>query len=80
MATLYPLGVAAAGRVPGVRPGDGIAVVGWLARLGFLTFPPLIGLVAARFSVGAGLVVVPIAAVAALLLAGALRPARTLRT
>ncbi|GAA4732777.1 MFS transporter [Actinomycetospora chibensis] len=80
VATLFPLGFAAAGRVPGVRPGDGIAVVGWLARLGFLTFPPLIGLVADRVSVGAGLVLVPIAAVAAVLLAGALRPARTLRT
>jgi fucose permease len=80
VATLFPLGFAAAGRVPGVRPGDGIAVVGWLARLGFLTFPPLIGLVADRVSVGAGLVLVPIAAVAAMLLAGALRPARTLRT
>ena len=80
VATLFPLGFAAAGRVPGVRPGDGIAVVGWLARLGFLTFPPLIGLVADRVSVGAGLVLVPIAAMAAMLLAGALRPARTLRT
>lgn len=80
VATLFPLGFAAAGRVPGVRPGDGIAVVGWLARLGFLTFPPLIGLVADRVSVGAGLVLVPVAAVAAVLLAGALRPARTLRT
>jgi fucose permease len=80
VATLFPLGFAAAGRIPGVRPGDGIAVVGWLARLGFLTFPPLIGLVADRVSVGAGLVLVPIAAVAAMLLAGALRPARTLRT
>lgn len=79
VATIFPLGFAAAGRIPGVRPGDGIAVVGWLARLGFLTFPPLIGLVADRVSVGAGLVLVPIAALAAVVLAGALRPARTLR-
>ena len=80
VATLFPLGFAAAGRVPGVRPGDGIAVVGWLARLGFLTFPPLIGLVADRVSVGAGLVLVPISAVAAIALAGALRPARAVRS
>ncbi|GAA4774256.1 MFS transporter [Actinomycetospora chlora] len=74
VSTLFPLGFAAAGRVPGVRPGDGIAVVGWLARLGFLTFPPVIGAVADSVSVGAGLVLVPGAAVVAFLLAGALRP------
>jgi fucose permease len=74
VSTLFPLGFAAAGRVPGVRPGDGIAVVGWLARLGFLTFPPVIGAVADAVSVGAGLVLVPAAAVVAFLLAGALRP------
>jgi fucose permease len=74
VSTLFPLGFAAAGRVPGVRPGDGIAVVGWLARLGFLTFPPIIGAVADSVSVGAGLVLVPGAAVVAFLLAGALRP------
>ena len=74
VATIFPLGFAAAGRIPGVRPGDGIAVVGFLARLGFLAFPPIIGLVADRVSVGAGLVLVPLSAVAALVLAGALRP------
>lgn len=74
VSTLFPLGFAAAGRVPGVRPGDGIAVVGWLARLGFLTFPPVIGAVADSVSVGAGLALVPVAAVVAVMLAGALRP------
>jgi fucose permease len=82
VSTLFPLGFAAAGRVPGVRPGDGIAVVGWLARLGFLCFPPIIGAVADHVSVGAGLALVPLAAVVAVALAGALRPrgvpARTL--
>jgi len=84
VSTIFPLGFAAAGRVPGVRPGDGIAVVGWLARLGFLTFPPVIGAVADRVSVGAGLALVPLAALAAVVLVGALRPrvgaARTLRS
>ncbi|GAA4907477.1 fucose permease [Actinomycetospora succinea] len=82
VATLFPLGFAAAGRVRGVRPGDGIAVVGWLARLGFLAFPPIIGAVADGVSVGAGLALVPLAGVAAFVLAGSLRPpgsARTLR-
>ena len=73
VSTLFPLGFAAAGRLPGVRPGDGIAVVGWLARLGFLTFPPVIGLLADRYSVAAGLVLVPVAALVAAALAGALR-------
>jgi fucose permease len=80
VSTLFPLGFAAAGRVRGVRPGDGIAVVGWLARLGFLTFPPIIGAVADSVSVGAGLALVPIAGVAAFVLAGSLRPAGSART
>jgi fucose permease len=82
VSTLFPLGFAAAGRIRGVRPGDGIAVVGWLARLGFLTFPPIIGAVADSVSVGAGLALVPVAGVAAFVLAGSLRPrgaGRTLR-
>ncbi|GAA4882224.1 MFS transporter [Actinomycetospora straminea] len=80
VATIFPLGFAAAGTVPGVRPGDGIAVVGWLARLGFLAFPPIIGAVADSASVGAGLVLVPVAAVAAFVLAGSLRPAGARRS
>src|SRR5690606_27877692 len=46
VATLFPLTLAAAGEIPGVRSGDGVAAVSWLARLGFLAFPPLVGLVA----------------------------------
>lgn len=74
VSTLFPLAFAASGRIPGVRPGDGIAVVGWLARLGFLVFPPTIGAIADTASIGAGLVLVPVAALAAAVLA------RTLRT
>jgi hypothetical protein len=74
VSTLFPLAFAAAGAVPGVRPGDGIAVVGWLARLGFLAFPPTIGAIADAASIGTGLVLVPVAALAAAALAPALRP------
>ncbi len=74
VATLFPLAFAAAGAVPGVRAGDGIAVVGFLARLGFLTTPPIIGAIADASSVGTGLLVVPVAALGAAVLAGALRP------
>lgn len=73
VATLFPLAFAAAGTVPGVRAGDGIAVVGFLARLGFLTTPPVIGAIADASSVGTGLLVVPVAALGAAVLAGALR-------
>lgn len=76
VATLFPLGFAAAGAVPGVRAGDGIAVVGFLARLGFLVTPPIIGSIADASSVGTGLLLVPVAALGAAALAGALRPRR----
>jgi len=73
VSTLFPLAFAAAGAVPGVRPGDGIAVVGWLARLGFLAFPPTIGAIADTASIGTGLVLVPVAGLVAAALAPALR-------
>jgi fucose permease len=76
VATLFPLAFAAAGAVPGVRAGDGIAVVGFLARLGFLATPPVIGAIADASSVGTGLLVVPVAALGAAVLAGSLRPGR----
>lgn len=74
VSTLFPLAFAAAGSVPGVRAGDGVTVVGWLARLGFLAFPPTIGTVADATSVGWGLALVPAAALLAAVLARALRP------
>jgi fucose permease len=74
VATLFPLAFAAAGTVPGVRAGDGIAVAGFLARLGFLATPPIIGAIADASSVGTGLLVVPVAALGAAVLASALRP------
>ena len=74
VATLFPLAFAAAGAVPGVRAGDGIAVVGFLARLGFLVTPPVIGAIADASSVGTGLLVVPVAALGAAVLARSLRP------
>jgi fucose permease len=75
VATLFPLAFAAAGTVPGVRPGDGIAVVGFLARLGFLVTPPVIGAIADASTVGTGLLLIPVAALGAAVLARSLRPA-----
>lgn len=45
-ATLFPLGMAAAGEIPGVASADGVAIVSWVARLSFLAVPPLVGVVA----------------------------------
>lgn len=42
-ATLVPAAFAGAGRVRGLQHGTGIAIVGWLMRLGFLITSPLIG-------------------------------------
>ncbi len=58
IATLFPLGLAAAGEIPGVRSGDGIAVVSLLARTGFLVGPPLVGVVADATSLRLALLVV----------------------
>ncbi|CAM3774345.1 MFS transporter [Nocardiopsis rhodophaea] len=74
VATLFPLTLASAGEVPGVRSGDGVVVVGWLGRLGFLTFPPLVGTVADASSLGTALWLVPLGSLCAALLAATLRP------
>ncbi|WP_017541203.1 MFS transporter [Nocardiopsis halophila] len=74
VATMYPLTLAAAGDVPGVRSGDGVTVVGWLGRLGFLAFPPTVGALADAWSLTSALWLVAGAAVACTVLAPALRP------
>ncbi len=74
VSTLFPLTLAAAGNVPGVRTGDGVTVVGWLGRAGFLAFPPLVGFLADSLTLGSALWVIAGAGVAAFLLASALRP------
>ncbi|PDP84460.1 MFS transporter [Glycomyces fuscus] len=74
VSTLFPLTLAAAGNVPGVRTGDGITVVGWLGRAGFLAFPPLVGFLADSSGLGNALWVIAGAGVGAFLLAFALRP------
>lgn len=48
-ATLVPAAFAAAGRLPGLAHGSGIALVGWLMRLGFLFTSPLIGVTSDAF-------------------------------
>lgn len=63
-ATLVPAAFAAADRVPGLSAGTGVAMLGWLMRLGFLLTSPSVGAlsdatdlrVALVIPVGAGLV------------------------
>ncbi|QMV20942.1 MFS transporter [Streptomyces sp. SCUT-3] len=74
-ATLFPAALHAAGSIPGVGSGHGVAVVSWLARVGFLAAPPLVGLVGDRVGLRAGVSVVVVAGVLVVLLARVLSPA-----
>jgi MFS family permease len=75
IAPAFPSLFHAAGHWPGVRSGDGVSVLSWVARLGFLVTPPLVGLIADNAGIGTGLVVGALAALAYGLLAGRLAPA-----
>lgn len=71
--TLFPLVFSAAGRVPGVQPGVALASVATLGYLGFLSGPPLIGLVAQVTSLRVSFMAVAGLAVLISLLAGLLQ-------
>jgi MFS family permease len=75
IAPAFPTLFHASGHWPGVRSADGVTVVSWVARLGFLVTPPLVGLIADSAGIGAGLLVGAVAAAAYTLLAGRLAPA-----
>lgn len=79
VATLFPLGLAAAGELPGVRSGDGIALVSIVARTGFLVGPPVIGAVADATDLRRALLVVALVGVGGTLAARTL-PAGTIGT
>jgi len=70
----YPLMFAAAASRPDVRPGDGIALVSWLGRVGFLVAPPLVGVLADGFSLAVGVAVGVVASLGVAALARTLRP------
>lgn len=70
----FPLSVSAAADLPGHRPEGAVAVVTFIALLGFLVGPVLIGLVAEWGGLRLGLAAVGLPVVASLALAGALRP------
>lgn len=72
-APLFPLVFQAAGELPGVRTGHGVAAIAWMGRLGFLVAPPVVGAVGDAVSLRAGLAVVPLAGLGIAALAGLLR-------
>lgn len=77
VATLVPAALNEADELPGLRPGTGLTVVSWLMRLGFLLCPPLVGFIAEATELRIGLMVVPVAGVLVIMLAGVLRPGPT---
>lgn len=58
LSNVVPVLFSAASQAPGVSPAHGIAAVSGVGYLGMMAGPPLIGLVAERSSLTAGLVVV----------------------
>lgn len=77
-ATLVPSAYHAADLVPGLRPGTGLAVVSWLMRGAFLSLSPFVGVVSDALGLRLAFLVIPVAAVLAVLAAGHLRqPSRT---
>ncbi len=76
VATLVPAAMHGADQLPGLRPGTGLTAVAWLMRVGFVSSPPVVGLIADATSLRVGLLVVPFAGLAVMLLAVALSPRR----
>ncbi|MGY4709267.1 MFS transporter [Mycolicibacterium sp. CBM1] len=73
-ATLIPAAMHAADELPGLRPGTGLTVLTWLMRLGSLASPIVVGAIADAVSLRAGLLTVPVAGLATLVLARVLSP------
>lgn len=80
VATLFPAGYRAADDMPGVRPGVGITIVGWFARVGFFVTPPLVGALADAFTLRYALWMMPLYALGILVFSGALEGRREPRT
>lgn len=68
VATLVPAVMHTADELPGLAPGVGLTVVGWLLRVGFLVSPTIIGILADAISLRAALVSVVLAGLVVLVL------------
>jgi hypothetical protein len=62
----------AADEIPGLGVGVGLTVVSWMLRFGFLLAPLAVGWIADAVSLRAGLLAVPLAGIAVLVLSPAL--------
>jgi fucose permease len=69
---LFPVMITAAGTVPGVPPGQGVALVTWLGRGGFVIAPALVGLAADAVGLAAALIIPLVAGLTVALLMGRL--------
>jgi MFS family permease len=72
VATVIPAAMHGADHLPGLPPGTGLTVVTWLMRVGFFGAPLLVGLVADAAGLRVGLLIVPVAGVLVMMLAGSL--------
>jgi len=70
LATLFPVTLSIAARAPGTTPGAGIAAMSSTGYFGFLLGPPLIGFVAELAGLRTALVLIVVAGLSILLLAG----------
>jgi hypothetical protein len=76
MANAIPILFGAAGRLPGIPAGIGIAAVSTAGYCGFLAGPPLIGIVGDYLGLSAGLALVVAAMATIAVGAASLRPRR----
>ncbi|PWF89431.1 MFS transporter [Kocuria rosea] len=76
-ATLVPAAFHAADDIPGLRTGTGLALVSWLMRISFLGLSPAVGVLSDAVGLRGALLVVPVFALVAALMAGVLRERRT---
>ena len=79
IAVLIPLAMHAADELHGLPRGFGLAVSGWMMRLGFLVTPPLIGIVADQVGLRWAFVVPAVLGLLAIGCAGLLAPAERSR-
>jgi len=78
VATVVPAAMRAADELPGLRAGTGLTALTWLMRLGFLGAPLIVGGIADATSLRVGLLLVPLAGVTLMVLAGVLSARRRL--
>ena len=78
-AAMFPVMVDRAAAVPGVAPAHGIAIVSWLARVGFVIAPALVGVAADAAGLAAAFLIPTAAALAVAALAPIAAQDRALR-